>query len=74
MVMVKFNKDYKDIEIGHVKADTPVEMTLKRADEAVKNVRAQADKFKGYEDFDYERTDLEEVRKEVVKTDKKKTK
>lgn len=57
MVLVKFNKEYKDVEIGLVKANTPVEMTLKRADEAVKNIRAQSDKFEGYDDFNYERVE-----------------
>lgn len=75
MAMVKFNKEYKDNQLKrNVKANEPVEMTLKRADELVETIRAQSDKFKGYEDFDYERTDLEEVQKEVIKTDKKKTK
>lgn len=75
MVMVKFNKDYKDKELKKVvKANEEIEMTVKRANELVETIRAQSDKFKGYEDFDYERTDLEEVQKEVIKTDKKKTK
>ena len=83
MVMVKFNKDYKDKELKReVKANEEVEMTVKRADEVVENIRAQSDKFKGYEEFDYERTDQEdketenkENRKEVeAKTTAKKNK
>lgn len=73
--MVKFNKGYKDNQLKrNVKANEPVEMTLKRADELVETIRAQSKRFKGYENFNYERTDQEEVQKEVVKTDKKKTK
>lgn len=73
MAEFKFNKDYKDKELKRtIKANEPVKMTIKRADEVVENIRSQ--NFKGYEDFDYERTDLAEVQKEVIKTNKKKTK
>lgn len=68
--MVKFNKDYKDIVLKRdVKANEEVEMTVKRADELVETIRAQSKKFKGYEDFDYERTDqdVKEVENEDVK-------
>lgn len=58
MAEVKFNKNYKDLELDKlVKAGEPVEMTVKRADEIVSKVKAQSDRFKGYEDFAYERLD-----------------
>ena len=60
MAKIKFSHDYEDKELGRtIKANTPVEMTLKRADEAVENVRAQVDKFPEYKDFGYERLDRE---------------
>lgn len=72
MVMVKFNKDYKDKELKkEVKANEEVEMTLKRANELVENIRAQSNKFKGYEDFNYERTDQEDKEAEEKTTEKK---
>lgn len=68
MAVFKFNKDYKDKELNRlVKANEPVEMTVKRADEVVKNIREQADKFKDYADFDYERIDNKENDKEEGK-------
>lgn len=61
MAVVKFNKNYRDKELKReVKANEPVEMTVKRADQVVKNIRKQSDKFKGYEDFGYERVDKED--------------
>lgn len=61
MAEVRFNKTYRDKELNReVKAHEPVEMTVKRADEIVKNVRSQSDKFEGYEDFDYERIEKQE--------------
>lgn len=68
MAVFKFNKDYKDKELNRlVKANEPVEMTVKRADEVVKNIRSQADKYKDYADFDYERIDNKENNKEEGK-------
>lgn len=56
MVVVKFNKKYRDKELKQeVKAGEEVEMTLKRADEVVKNIRSQSNQFKDYTDFGYER-------------------
>ncbi|WP_164219293.1 hypothetical protein [Virgibacillus sp. YIM 98842] len=61
MAVFKFNKNYRDKELKReVKANEPVEMTVKRADEVVKNIRNQSNKFKGYEDFEYERLDKDE--------------
>ncbi|MCG5104445.1 hypothetical protein [Oceanobacillus alkalisoli] len=61
MATFKFNKDYRDKELKQdIKANEPVEMTVKRADEVVKNIRKQSDKFKGYENFGYERVDNKE--------------
>lgn len=60
MAVFKFNKDYRDKELGRaVKANEPVEMTVERADEVVKNIREQSGKHKGYENFSYERVDKE---------------
>lgn len=68
MVLVKFNKDYNDKELERlVKADEPVEMTVKRADEVVRKIKKQADEkeqFKGYTDFNYERVDEETTDKD----------
>lgn len=61
MAVFKFNKDYRDKELGRrVKANEPVEMTVRRADEVIKNIRKQSDKFKKYADFGYERIDNKE--------------
>ena len=61
MAVFKFNKEYRDKELKRsVKANEPVEMTIKRADEIVKNIRKQSDKFQGYEEFEYERIDNKE--------------
>ena len=61
MAVFKFNKEYRDKELKRsVKAYEPVEMTIKRADEIVKNIRKQSDKFQGYEEFEYERIDNKE--------------
>ena len=61
MAIFKFNKNYRDKELNReVKANEPVEMTIKRADEVVKTVRKQSDKFQGYEEFEYERIDNKE--------------
>ena len=55
MVKVKFNKSYRDKELGRkVPADEPVEMTLKRADEIVKTIKSSNEHYK---DFKYERLD-----------------
>lgn len=63
MAKIKFSHDYKDKELGRtIKANTPVEMTLKRADEAVENVKAQTEKFPEYKNFGYERLDKEEAK------------
>nr|WP_289038274.1 hypothetical protein [uncultured Allobacillus sp.] len=72
MAKVKFNKVYHDKELGRkVEADEPVEMTLERADEVVKNIRDQ--KVKGYGEFNYERLDKQEE-KQDSKKDKKEDK
>lgn len=56
MAIVKFNKPYQDKELERlINADEELEMTLKRADEIVKNIGNQ--RVKGYEDFGYERID-----------------
>lgn len=71
MAEFKFNKDYKDRELKRtIKANEPVEMTIKRADEVIENIRSQ--NFKGYEDFEYERIDNKETKEK--KTDKKEDK
>lgn len=58
MVVVKFNKNYRDKELKQeVKAGEEVEMTLKRADEVVKNIRSQSGVYKEYTDFSYERVE-----------------
>lgn len=58
MAVFKFNKNYRDKELKReVKAGEEVEMTIKRADEVVKNIRDQVDKFKDYANFGYERID-----------------
>lgn len=71
MAEVKFNKNYKDLELDKlVKAGEPVEMTVKRADEIVSKVKAQSDRFKGYEDFAYERLDKPDDKTDDKKEDK----
>lgn len=63
MAEFMFNKDYRDRELKRVvKANEPVEMTVKRADEVVKNIADQ--KVKGYEKFNYERLDKEKQKEE----------
>lgn len=60
MAKVKFSHDYEDYELERkVKAKEPVDMTLRRADEIVKNIRGQALNYpnKGYEQFNYERVE-----------------
>lgn len=60
---MKFNKNFKDKETGKlVEANKPVEVTLKRADEIVENIKKQADsdkRFGGWKDFSYERVEEE---------------
>lgn len=74
MAIVKFNKRYDDYELDRiVEADEEVEMTVKRADEIVKNITVAAgkdEKLAEYADFSYERLD-EQDKKEEVKPDKK---
>lgn len=54
MAVFKFSHKYRDKELEReVAVGEEVEMTIKRADEVVKNVQSQ----KGYEDFAYERLD-----------------
>ena len=64
MVLVKFNKDFKDKETeGTVLANTEVEYTVKRAEEIVKTIQAQAGKearFSEYKDFVFERVKIDE--------------
>lgn len=64
MVLMKFNKDFKNKDDGKlIKANTPVDITLKRADEIVKNITNQAKTkthFKDWQGFSYER--VEEVK------------
>lgn len=68
MAKFKFNKDYKDRELKRVvKTNEPVEMTIKRADQVIENIRSQSNVFKGYEDFDYERIDNKEDKKDEKK-------
>lgn len=68
MAKFKFNKDYRDKELKReVRANEPVEMTIKRADEVVKNIRDQSTNFEGYEDFSYERLDKPESEKKAEK-------
>lgn len=73
MAEFTFNRPYKDLKLRRtVKANEPVEMTIKRADEVVENVRKQAkdeQRFAEYADFAYERLDAPED-----KTDDKKNK
>ncbi|WP_203334354.1 hypothetical protein [Planococcus beigongshangi] len=58
MAVFKFNRNYRDKELKQeVKAGEEVEMTIKRADEVVKNIRSQSGVYKEYEDFGYERLD-----------------
>lgn len=58
MAVVKFNKDYQDKELNkRIKAGEEIEMTVKRADEVVKNIKKQTDRFKDYKDFAYERVE-----------------
>lgn len=74
MVLVKFNNNYRDKELKReIKANEPVEMTLARADEVVKNITEQAEKFPGHKNFKYDRVDKEEDVKKV-KDDKKEEK
>ena len=73
MAEFTFNRPYKDLKLKRVvKANEPVEMTIKRADEVVENVRKQAEdeqRFAEYADFAYEHLDVPED-----KTDDKKNK
>lgn len=73
MAEFTFNKQYYDLEKKRVvKADEPVEMTIKRADEVVEKVRKQAKevkRFAEYKDFAYERLDAPE---DKAKDDKSK--
>ncbi|MTD30164.1 hypothetical protein [Planomicrobium sp. YIM 101495] len=58
MAEFKFNRNYRDKELKReVKAEELVEMTVKRADEVVKNIKAQSATYKEYADFGYERLD-----------------
>lgn len=63
-MLVKFNKDFKDKETEEtVLANAEVEYTLKRAEEIVKTIQAQAEKevrFSEYKDFDFERVKNDE--------------
>lgn len=73
MAEFTFNRPYKDLKLKRVvKANEPVEMTIKRADEVVEKVRKQAEKeerFAEYKDFAYERLDAPE---DKAKDDKSK--
>lgn len=64
MVLVKFNKDFKDKETEEtVLANTEVEYTVKRAEEIVKTIQDQAEKevrFSEYKDFGFERVKNDE--------------
>lgn len=61
MAVVKFNRDYRDIELKRlVRAGEEVDMTIKRADSIVKSIKNQSNAnkiYKNYKDFDYERVD-----------------
>ena len=69
MVLMKFNKDFKNKDDGKlIKANTPVDVTLKRADEIVENINKLAEtdtRFKAWEGFNYERV-KEEVKEGKV--------
>lgn len=55
MALVKFNKDFTNKDNDEiVHAQQVIEMTLKRADEVVENIKG---KHKGYEQFGYERVE-----------------
>lgn len=73
MAIVKFNKRYDDYELDRiVEADEEVEMTVKRADEIVKNITAAAgkdEKIAEYADFSYEKLDEQDKKEEVKKDD-----
>lgn len=77
MAKFEFNKPYKDAELKReVKAGEEVEMTIKRADEVVKNIKEQAEKnprFKAYKDFEHKRLDVPDSKAdgEEKKEDKK---
>ena len=70
MVLMKFNKDFKDKETGKlVEANKPVEVTLKRADEIVANITKLTEtetRFKAWEGFSYERVEEEVKEGKVV--------
>lgn len=72
MAEFTFNKQYNDLEKKRVvKADEPVEMTIKRADEVVEKVRKQAKevkRFAEYADFNYERLDVPDSKADESKS------
>mgnify|MGYP001463910572 CR=1 FL=1 len=61
MAVVKFNRDYRDIELKRlVRAGEEVDMTIKRADSIVKSIKNQSTTnkiYKDYKDFNYKRVD-----------------
>ncbi len=70
MVLVAFNKKFINNDTDQqVEANTPIEMTVKRADEIVKNIKGVR---KDYEDFGYERvkTSADEKDQSEKETDK----
>lgn len=73
MAKFKFNKPYQDHELKReVKAGEKVEMTIKRADELVNEIRKQAQKFprfQDYRDFDYERVDVQDEKEKEPATE-----
>lgn len=69
MAKLQFNNKFRDKKTNKVvQANEPIEMTLTRADEVVKNIKG---KHKGYEEFGYERLDVEEKEEATEKTTKK---
>lgn len=62
MALVKFNKEFKNKETNEIiEANQEVDITLKRADEIVENIRKQTRKFPKYKNFGYERVKKDET-------------
>ena len=58
MALLKFNKLYRDKELGRiVEADEEIDITLKRADEIVEKIKGN---YPDYDEFKYERVDKKE--------------
>lgn len=62
MVLVAFNNKFINKDTNKiVEANTPIEMTVKRADEIVKNIKGVR---KEYQDFGYERVEKSDGKNE----------